>query len=185
MAALANNEQKTLSEKQAILDKLSDTINQKAGKKIMGRIGRDKDLMERLTIKFIPTPSENINEVMGGGFPRRRTTLIAGMPDSGKTSLVLETIAMNMKQFPDFVAAWLESEGSLEKKYICDTFGIDPDRFFYMEVDRDGAAEVALDRVEAVMASGAVDLMCINSLKALVPSEEYRKQFTEHTIGLK
>lgn len=84
MAALNNKEPQSLQEKLSILDKLSDQVNQKEGKKIMGRIGRDSDLMDRLTIKYIPTPSDNVNEVIGGGFPKRRTTIVSGDPDSGR-----------------------------------------------------------------------------------------------------
>lgn len=184
MASLAQNEKKSLQEKLTMLDKLSDNINSKAGKKIMGRVGRDQDLKDRLSIKFIPTPSDNVNEVLGGGFPRRRTTIVAGASDSGKTSLALETIGKQMKIDPEFVAGWLESENSLDMKQIEKTFGIDPERFFYIEIDRDGAGEEALDRVEAILAAQVVDIMVINSLKCLTPSEEFKKQFNEHTVGL-
>ena len=184
MADLNIKPKASLKEKLAILDKVADTINKKAGKKLLGRIGKDPELMGRLSIQFIPTPSQSVNEAMGGGFPRRRTTVIAGLPDSGKTSLVLETVALNMKNDPEFVCAWLESENSLQKEYICDTFGIDPDRFFYIEHERDGAGEKALDLTEAVLGTGAIDLMCINSLKCLVPSEEFRKSHSEFVVGV-
>jgi len=158
MADLNVKQKMSLTEKFKILDKVSDSFNQKAGKKIAGRIGKDEELLDRLTIKFIPTPSSNINAVMGGGFPRRRTTIIAGKPDSGKTSMALETIAKNMKKDPSFVAGWLESEESLEKNYLCETFGIDSNRFFYMEHEREGAGERALDQVESIMATGTYSL---------------------------
>lgn len=184
MADLNIKPKMALKEKLAMLDKVADTINKKAGKKLLGRIGKDPELMERLSIQFIPTPSQSINDAIGGGFPRRRTTVVAGLPDSGKTSLILETIAHNMKKDPEFVAAWLESENSLQKEYVCDTFGIDPDRFFYIEHERDGAGEKALDLTEAVLGTGSVDLMCINSLKCLVPSEEFRKSIGEFVVGV-
>lgn len=184
MASLAPNKEKSLQEKLSILDKVAESVNKKAGKKLVGRIGVDEELMNRLKINFIPTPSKNVNDATGGGFPRRRTTIIAGLQDSGKTSLVLETIALNMKKDPKFVAGWLESESSLEKDYICNTFGIDPNRFFYMEHDREGAGEKALDMTEAVLSTGAVDIMCINSLKCLVPSEEFRKSLSEAVVGV-
>lgn len=183
MADLNIKPDKSLTEKLKLLDKVSEKINKAAGKKIAGRIGSDPELLDRLSIKFIPTPSQNVNEATGGGFPRRRTTILAGLPDSGKTSIVLETIAMNMKKDPSFVAAWLESEESLEKNYICETFGIDPERFFYIEHERDGAGERAIDVVEGVLAAGVCDIVCINSLKALVPSEEFKKDMSSLQIG--
>lgn len=102
-----------------------------------------------------------------------------------KTSLALETIAMNQKKDPEFVAGWLESESSLQKEYVCDTFGIDPDRFFFIEHDRKGAGEVALDIVESVLSTGACDMFVINSLKALVPSEEFKKSIGDAVVGVK
>lgn len=184
MASLETKPKMALKEKLTLLDKVADTINKKAGKKLVGRIGKDEELMDRLRISFIPTPSQSVNAATGGGFPRRRTTVIAGLPDSGKTSLVLETIAKNMKNDPDFVAAWLESENSLQKEYVCDVFGIDPDRFFYIEHDKEGAGEKALDLTETILSTGTVDIMCINSLKCLVPSEEFRKSLSEHVVGV-
>ena len=183
MASLTPREPASLQERLSALDKLADGVNKKAGKPIMGRIGQNPEIMEKLKIKFIPTPGDQINEAMGGGWPRGRMSLVAGNPDSGKTSLLLETIAYNMKN-PNFVAGWLESENSLKKEYICDMFGIDPNRFFFIEADRDGAAEEALDRIQAAIATNAFDIVVINSLKALVPSEEHRKSFNENSIGI-
>lgn len=183
MASLTPKKAKTLAEKLAILDKVSGAINDTAGKKIMGRIGVDPEIMDCLKIKYIPTPSKNVNEAAGGGFPRKRATILAGLPDSGKTSLALETIGENMQADPDFVAGWLESEGSLEESYLVNTFGIDPARFVYLELDRDGAGEVALDRAEAIMGTGAVDMFVINSLKALVPAEELAKSASKAVVG--
>lgn len=183
MASLAPKKAKTLAEKLAILDKVSGAINDTAGKKIMGRIGADPEIMECLKINYIATPSKNVNEAAGGGFPRKRCTILAGLPDSGKTSLALQTIGENMQNDPDFVAGWLESEGSLEESYLVNTFGIDPSRFVYLELDRDGAGEVALDRAEAIMGTGAVDMFVINSLKALVPAEELSKSVSKAVVG--
>ena len=83
MVLLDNKPSMALKEKLALLDKVAENVNKKAGKKVVGRIGNDPDLMDRLSIKFIPTPALNVNEAMGGGFPRRRSTIVAGLPDSG------------------------------------------------------------------------------------------------------
>ena len=175
--------EKSLAEKLKELDKISEGINKKAGRSIAGRVGADPEIEDMLRVSFIPTPSQNINEVMGGGFPRGKTTIIAGMPDSGKTSLVLESIGKAMKENPNFVAGWLESENSLNLEYVRDTFQIDLDRFVFVTHEREGAGEEALNRVEAIMATGNVDLLCINSLKCLVPSEEFVKGFGSLQVG--
>jgi recombination protein RecA len=172
----------TKAEKLKILVKCAAKINEQAKKKVCGFM-TDPDIAEKLRIKWYPTPSDNVNAIAGGGFPRGRMTLIVGMPDSGKTSYALETIAINQKLDPDFVAAWLESENSITKDYACRVFGIDPDRFLFIEHERTGAGEKALDNIELIMSSGAVNMIIVNSLKCLVPSEEYKKAHGDATVG--
>lgn len=96
----------------------------------------------------------------------------------------METIALNMKKDPNFVAIWLESEGSIQLDYIINVFGIDPERFYYIEHERDGAAEKVLDLLESVLAAGVADIAVVNSLKCLVPSEEFKKSLNDTTIAL-
>lgn len=184
MANLAIKEELSLKDKLKILDKFSDNWNKKAGKTLIGRIGNNPELLDRLKIDFIPTPSMEVNDVCGGGIPKRRITIIAGLEDSGKTSLLLETIGMNMKNDPNFCACWLESENSLEINYLINTFGIDPDRFFYMEHDRENAAEKILDALEAVVSTGAINIAVINSLKCLVPKDVIDKSFEDATVAI-
>lgn len=172
-----------LQEKFKKLDKISDGFNKKIGKTVLGRLSKNEDLKKKLQISFIPTPSLNVNEAMGGGIPIGRTTIISGISDSGKTFLLLETIGYNMKINPNFVVGWLESEKSLSEKDL-DLFGIDKERFLYMEIDKTGAAEQAMDLVESVIGTGSVDMFVVNSLKCLVPSEEFKKNMGEATVGL-
>ena len=184
MASLVMEEEKSLKEKISALDKLSSALNKKAGKTVVGRIGNNEEIAEKLRIKFIPSKCEEFNELTGGGYPRGRTTLIAGQPDSGKTSRLLEDIGYNMKD-PNYTCLWVESEGSLEINYLEKTFGIDPDRFYYLEVEREGAAETCLDRIESYLALGnALDMVVINSLKCLVPKREMTDSFGDSQVGL-
>jgi recombination protein RecA len=174
--------QMSKAEKLKILNKIAIKINEEAKKKVCGFV-TDPEIAEKLRIKWIRGASDDVNAATGGGFPKGRMTLIVGMPDSGKTSYMLETIAKNMKEDPNFFAGWLESEESLKKEFICETFGIDPARFFYIQHEKEGAGERALDEIEMVLASGACDMVVINSLKCLVPSEEMRKSATESVVG--
>ena len=73
----------SLKEKLKILDKLSENVNKKSGKKVMGRLA-DEDINSKMVIDYIPTPSIDLNEAVGGGFPKGKITTIAGMPDAGK-----------------------------------------------------------------------------------------------------
>ena len=173
----------SLAEKKKMMSGMIGKINDKVGKSVIG-FASDPDIKEKLTIEWIPTPSLRVNEITGGGIPRGKVTILAGDSDSGKTSHMLETIGLNMKEDPDFMALWLESEESLEIESLETVFGIDLERFVIIHLDKDGAAEVALDRMEAAMSSGVFDICVINSLKCLTPSTEFEKEMAAMTIGL-
>ena len=173
----------SLAEKKKMMSGMIGKINDKVGKYVIG-FASDEEIREKLTIDWIPTPSLRVNEITGGGIPRGKVTIVAGDSDSGKTSHMLETIGMNMAKDPDFMALWLESEESLEIEALETVFGIDLERFVLIHLDKDGAAEVALDRMEAAMASGVFDMCVINSLKCLTPSTEFEKEMAAMTIGL-
>lgn len=173
----------SLAEKKKKMAQMMGKINDKVGKQVIG-FASDPTIQERLTIKWIPMPSLRVNEITGGGIPRGKISVLAGDSDSGKTSLMLETIGLNMRNNPDFMALWLESEESLEYEALTTVFGIDLDRFVIINLDRDGAAEVALDRLEAALGMGVFDICVINSLKCLTPSTEFEKEMGSMTIGL-
>ena len=173
----------SLADKKKAMAGMISKINDKVGKSVIG-FASDDEIREKLTIEWIPTPSMRVNEVTGGGIPRGKVAILAGDSDSGKTSYMLETIGMNMKKDPDFMALWLESEESLEINALEDVFGIDLDRLVIIHLEKEGAAEVALDRMEAAMDSGIFDICVINSLKCLTPSSEFEKEMAAMTIGL-
>ena len=99
--------------------------------------------------------------------------------------LALETIAKNIKDDLDFVGAWCESENSLEESSIR-MFGLtDKDlkeRFIFMNVD-DMPAEEVLDYVIRLAQSG-VDMIVINSLKALTPEKEFTDSMEDNNVAL-
>lgn len=172
----------TLVERLKLIDAASKKINEKAGKAVVGRLGKNEELSERVQHKFIQTPSMNVNEAIGGGWPRGHISIVSGGPDSGKTYHLLETIGYSMEKDPEFIAIWLESEHSL-KQSMLDEVGIDMERFVYIEHDRDGAGEEAINRLEALLAMGISDMIVVNSLKCLVPSEEFKKDMGSLQVG--
>lgn len=185
MANMIPEKRKSLSEKLALIDKISEQTNKKYGKTIIGRIGATPEIMEKLRIKFIPTPSTTYNKAIGGGYARGRLSIITGVRDSGKTAILLETIAHNMKLDSNFTALWLESENSLKKEWILDTFGIDPDRFVLIPLNvQEVGTEATLDIVEGLISTKAFDIFCINSLKCLIPQKEKEKKIGEENVGL-
>ena len=70
MASLIPNEKKSLAEKKNLLDKIATKINKKYGKAIMGRIGENSEIAQRLQVSFIPTACPDLNVAIGGGFAR-------------------------------------------------------------------------------------------------------------------
>ena len=160
----------TLAEKLYLIDKISQEVNEKAGKVIAGRLSNNPEIVDKLTIKFIPSVCHDFNEATGGGYPRSRCTLITGPEDSGKTARCLEDIAWNMKD-PNFTSLWVESENSLEKGMICNTFGVDPERFVFINYDPNKGAEGILDILYGFMTAVKFDMVVINSLKCLVPTK--------------
>ena len=182
MADMTPAAKKNIATKRKDLNKLLGAINTKAGKNIVNFIS-DPATREKLTIKYIPFVSLRLN-AMCSGLPKGKVSIVSGMPDSGKTSLILETIGKAMKEDPDFVAFWLESEGSLEISSLVEMHGIDPERFIYVELEKDGAAEKALDILEAVIGAGGIDIAVINSMKCLTPKKEISDSMEDQNIGL-
>lgn len=90
-----------------------------------------------------------------------------------------------MKLDPDFTALWLESENSLKKEWIIDTFHIDPERFVLIPLNtQEVGTEATLDIVEGLIATKAFDIVCINSMKCLIPQKEKEKKVADETIAL-
>lgn len=112
----------SLKEKQALLKNIVKKTQDKNGgsKHVLAFAG---DRIDELKHKFIPTPSQNINMAIGdgkvpGGIVRGRITEIAGESGSGKTSLMLETIAMDHKNNAESIWGWLETEGCLSENAL-------------------------------------------------------------------
>lgn len=173
----------TLSEKQKRLDAIAADINSRMKKNIVGRLS-DPTVQEQIKIEFIPSASPELNDAVGGGFPRGKMTIISGAADSGKTNLALNTIGERMMKDPEFTALWLESEFSLDYEHMIHTFNIDPDRFVYVPFERDRGGEEALNQFIEILESGAVDFAVVNTLRALIPSTEIHKKMEDVDIAL-
>lgn len=175
-------EQELTSQAQRLknLNAITDAINKKAGKIIIGKAS-NQEMIDKLTVDVIPTASLKLNEALGGGWPKGHFSIFTGDPDSGKTYQLLETIGINMKNDPNFIALWLESEGSLNNEPF-EMFGIDRDRFIYYPVGSEGG-ETAMDY--AIMyAKQGIDMIVINSLKCLTPSKEFKDKMEDANVAL-
>lgn len=162
------------------LDKVMAAINKKSGKVVVAKM---IDMKEKLTAKFIPTPSLELNNALGGGWKRGAISETAGEHSSGKTSLWLETIALDQKMNPDSQWHWVETEGLFDWEYATKVHGIDPSRLYLTEVSDDGA-ESALDILEALLRTGELTGIVVNSVAGLTPKKEFEGQMADQNVGL-
>ncbi len=135
----------------------------------------------RLTKKRIKTPSLEFNDMLHGGIAG--IVELFGPNSSGKTSLAIETIAKAQRENPDFVAAWLETEGSVTED-ILNAHGVDLDRLIFWRQDDVGSAENALDIARAWIGAGDVDMMVFNSVAGLTPRTEVEDDLQKQNVAL-
>lgn len=174
----------TLTEKEKRLAQIAENINNKYKKQVVGNLS-DPNIKRQIEIEFIPSASPDFNLNTGGGFPKGKMSIVSGLSDSGKTSIMLNTIGMNMQKDPKFTCLWLESEDSLAKmSYLEDTFGIDPERFFVVPLQYSRGGEAALDDLIAFIGTGAIDICVINTLRALIPISEIQKPVEAQDVAI-
>jgi recombination protein RecA len=138
-------------------------------------------LGERATepVAVIPTGSLSLDEALGvGGFPRGRIVEIFGPESSGKTTLTLHAIAETQAQ--GGVAAFIDAEHAFDLRYARG-IGIDLKKLLVSQPD---CGEQALEIAEALTRSGAVDLIVIDSVAALVPKAEIEGDMGDSHMGL-
>lgn len=166
------------AKKRALAMKVMDTINKNEGSVA---VGFASDVAKKLT--FLPTPSEELNATIGGGFPRGRVTEIFGNNSSGKTSICAETIGEDMQNDPDSYWAWLESEESFDPDYVVDVHDVDLERLLYIDIT-DAGAEKSIDRLEALIRAGILTGFVVNSVAGLVPKKELEEDLEKANIAL-
>lgn len=179
----------SLAKRLQALDSLCEALSEQSGI-VAGRPTKVKAVMERMTFRYIPTAVPALNEALGGGLPYGHIVLIAGKSDSGKTAACLETIAVNMKVNPDFIALWVESEDSVDVQAVKKLFpDIDLGRFYCISTTDPKTkkqifgAEAIGNAIVKVIQDVDIDMCVINSLKMLVPMVETKKQMEEDVMA--
>jgi recombination protein RecA len=133
----------------------------------------------RVRIQAIPTGAINLDAAIGiGGIPRGRITEIYGPESSGKTTLTLH-LAANVQRAGG-VAAYVDAEHALDVDYAR-KLGVDVENLLVSQPD---TGEQALEIVEILVRSGAVDLVVIDSVAALVPKAEIEGEMGDSHMGL-
>jgi recombination protein RecA len=132
-----------------------------------------------LQVESVPTGSLALDIALGvGGIPKGRIIEIFGMESSGKTSLALHMIAEVQRQ--GGTAAFIDAEHALDPTYSR-ALGVDLD---HMLISQPNSGEQALEITEQLTRSGAIDIIVIDSVAALVPTAEIEGQMGDSQVGL-
>src|SRR6188508_2675957 len=151
-------------------------IEKSCGKGSIMKMGADS---ARVRVEAIPTGAINLDAAIGvGGIPRGRVTEIFGPESSGKTTLCLHVVANAQKT--GGVAAFIDAEHALDIEYA-KKLGVDVQNLLVSQPD---TGEQALEVVEILVRSGAVDLVVIDSVAALVPKAEIEGEMGDSHMGL-
>ncbi|MCX6434302.1 MAG: recombinase RecA [Actinobacteria bacterium] len=168
MASAANDREKAL-------DAALAQIERQFGKGSIMRLGEEG----RMPIEVIPTGSIALDIALGiGGLPRGRIVEIYGPESSGKTTLALHAIAS--VQAAGGLAAFIDAEHALDPDYAS-KLGIDLDSLYVSQPD---TGEQALEICDTLVRSGAIDLVVIDSVAALVPRAEIEGEMGDSHVGL-
>jgi recombination protein RecA len=137
------------------------------------------DAKEKVRVEAVPTGAINLDAAIGvGGIPRGRVTEIYGPESSGKTTLCLHIVANAQKM--GGVAAFIDAEHALDTEYAR-KLGVDVESLLISQPD---TGEQALEICEILVRSGAVDIVVIDSVAALVPKAEIEGDMGDSHVGL-
>lgn len=167
-AAVADSKHKAL---EAALQQ----IEKNYGKGAIMRLGQNVGM----TVDHIPTGSMSLDAALGiGGLPRGRIVEIYGPESSGKTTLALHAVAEAQKMGGE--AAFIDVEHALDPVYA-KALGVDVDALLVSQPD---TGEQALEIAEALIRSGAIDMVVVDSVAALVPRAEIEGEMGDSHVGL-
>ncbi|MEY4609135.1 MAG: RecA protein [Gemmatimonadota bacterium] len=164
------------SEKSKALGLAVSQIEKSFGKGAIMRMGTDG---AKVRVDAIPTGAINLDAAIGvGGIPRGRVTEIYGPESSGKTTVCLHVVANAQKQ--GGTAAFIDAEHALDTDYAA-KLGVDVEKLLVSQPD---TGEQALEICEILVRSGAVDVIVIDSVAALVPKAEIEGEMGDSHVGL-
>jgi len=163
-------------ERDKVLELTKEQIERKYGKGAIMRLG---DNPSKLDYSVISTGSLALDVALGvGGIPRGRVVEIFGPEASGKTTLALQIIAQAQKT--GGVAAFIDAEHALDSVYARN-LGVDVDNLLVSQPD---TGEQALEIAEMLVRSGALDVVVVDSVAALVPRAEIEGDMGDSHVGL-
>ena len=165
----------TKSERLKAIDGTLSQIERQFGKGAIMRLGQ----RETLALEAISTGSISVDHAIGiGGFPRGRVVEVYGPESSGKTTLALSVVAQAQKR--GGIAAFIDAEHALDPEYA-KSLGVDTDALLVSQPD---SGEQALEIADMLIRSGALSLIVIDSVAALVPRAEIEGEMGDSHVGL-
>ena len=163
-------------EKLKALDAALVQIERQYGKGAVMKLG---DPAAQMNIETIPTGSLSLDIALGlGGIPKGRVVEIYGPESSGKTTVTLHMIAEVQKQ--GGIAGFIDAEHALDPVYARN-IGVDIDNLYISQPDN---GEQALEITETMVRSGAIDIVIVDSVAALVPKAEIDGDMGDSHVGL-
>jgi recombination protein RecA len=169
-----NAANKANAEKQKALSLVLGQIERNFGKGSIMRLGD----ATRMKVETIPSGALTLDLALGGGLPRGRVVEIYGPESSGKTTVALHAIAEMQRS--GGVAAFVDAEHALDPTYAA-ALGVDINNLLVSQPD---TGESALEIVDQLVRSAAVDIVVIDSVAALVPRAEIEGEMGDHHVGL-
>ena len=162
-------------ERQAALDAALKKIEKNFGKGSIMRMGEKVDTQ----VSTVSSGSLALDEALGvGGYPRGRIVEIYGRESSGKTTVALHAVAEVQKQ--GGTAAYIDAENAMDPKYAT-ALGVNIDDLLLSQPD---TGEQGLEIADALVSSGAVDILVVDSVAALVPRAEIEGEMGDAHVGL-
>jgi recombination protein RecA len=164
-----------VADRDKALDNALAQIDRQFGKGSVMRLGDEV----RAPVEVIPTGSVALDVALGiGGLPRGRVVEIYGPESSGKTTVALHAVAS--AQRAGGVAAFIDAEHALDPEYA-KKLGVDTDNLLVSQPD---TGEQALEIADMLIRSGAIDIIVIDSVAALVPRAEIEGEMGDSHVGL-
>lgn len=171
-----SNDKNTNNDKQKALEQIMAQIEKNYGKGSIMKLG---DAASHVEIETISTGCLSLDVALGiGGLPRGRIVEIYGPESSGKTTVTLHAIAETQKA--GGIAAFIDAEHALDPVYA-KKLGVNLDTLYVSQPD---TGEQALDIADALVRSGAIDLIVIDSVAALTPKAEIEGDMGDTHVGL-
>ncbi|MBR4769879.1 MAG: recombinase RecA [Clostridia bacterium] len=172
---VAKNEPAAVGDKKAALETVISRIERDCGKGSIMRLGE----VSNMNVEAVSTGSLSLDLALGvGGIPKGRITEIYGPESSGKTTVALHVVAEVQKAGGE--AAFIDAEHALDPVYA-KHLGVDTNNLLISQPD---CGEQALEIAEALVNSGAIDIIVVDSVAALVPKQEIDGEMGASHVGV-